>query len=65
MAEKPKNGIARLLQIAGKRKYHLILSGLLAFLHAALALVPYVLVYFIIKELVDPPLNTGLIQQYL
>ncbi len=65
MAEKPKNGIARLLQIAGKRKYHLILSGLLAFLHAALALVPYVLVYYIIKELVDPPLNTGLIQQYL
>ena len=65
MAEKPKNGITRLLQIAGKRKYHLILSGLFAILHAALALVPYVLVYYIIKELVDPPLNTGLIKQYL
>ena len=65
MEAKPKNGIARLLQIAGNRKYHLILSGLLAVLHAGLALVPYILVYFIIRELIQPPLNTALIQQYL
>ena len=65
MEAKPKNGIIRLLQIAGKRKYHLIASGLLAVLHAGLALVPYILVYFIIRELIQPPLNTALIQQYL
>lgn len=65
MEEKPKNGILRLLQIAGKRKYHLIVSGFLAILHAGLALVPYILVYYIIKELVELPLDTVLIQQYL
>ena len=65
MEKKPKNGIIRLLQIAGKRKYHLAVSGLLAVLHAALALVPYILVYYIIKELVHLPLNSALIKQYL
>ncbi|MEM0994075.1 MAG: hypothetical protein AAF847_11675 [Bacteroidota bacterium] len=38
-ANKAKNGIARLLEIAGKRKFHLILSGILAVIHAALELV--------------------------
>ncbi|MEN0047042.1 MAG: ABC transporter ATP-binding protein, partial [Bacteroidota bacterium] len=62
---KSKNGIARLLEIAGRRKFHLILSGILAVLHAALALVPYVLVYYIIHLLVQPPITVEEVQQYL
>ncbi|MEM0991751.1 MAG: ABC transporter ATP-binding protein [Bacteroidota bacterium] len=63
--KQPKNGILRLLEIAGRRKYHLILSGVLAVIHAALALVPYVLVYYIIQLLVTPPIETEQVQQYL
>ncbi len=65
MAEKTKNGIFRLLEIAGKRKYHLVLSGLLAVLHAVLALVPYILVYYIIQALTQPPVNAVVIREYL
>ncbi|MEM9673174.1 MAG: ABC transporter ATP-binding protein [Cyclobacteriaceae bacterium] len=65
MEKKKKDGIARLLEIAGRRKYQLALSGLLAILHAALALVPYILVYYIIKELIDPPIDTEQVQSYL
>ncbi|MEM9833560.1 MAG: ABC transporter ATP-binding protein [Bacteroidota bacterium] len=65
MEKKKKDGIARLLEIAGRRKYHLILSGLLAVLHAGLALVPYILVYYIIKELVNPPIDSAVVQRYL
>ncbi|WKN42978.1 ABC transporter ATP-binding protein [Tunicatimonas pelagia] len=65
MEKKKKDGIARLLEIAGRKKYQLALSGLLAVLHAALALVPYVLVYYILRELVNPPLDTELVQRYL
>ncbi len=46
-----KKGIARLLQIAGERRFLLALSGVLASLGALFALVPYVSVYFILREL--------------
>ncbi|MEM6801931.1 MAG: ABC transporter ATP-binding protein [Bacteroidota bacterium] len=65
MEEKQKNGIARLLEISGKRKLLLSLSGLLAVLHAALGLVPYILVYYILVQLVNPPIDQALVQQYL
>ncbi|MEM8965259.1 MAG: ABC transporter ATP-binding protein, partial [Bacteroidota bacterium] len=65
MEKKKKDGIARLLEIAGRKKYQLALSGLLAVLHAGLALVPYILVHYILKELVNPPLDTELVQRYL
>jgi ATP-binding cassette subfamily B protein len=51
--KKPKSGIARLLEIAGKRKGLLMVSGLLAIFHAVLALVPYVLVFYIIDQLLQ------------
>ena len=41
----------RLLQIAGQRKGLLFTSCILAVLHSVLSLVPYVLVFYIIKEL--------------
>jgi ATP-binding cassette subfamily B protein len=63
--EKQKTGIGRLLQIAGKRKHLLICSAILAVLHALLTIVPYLLVYAIIKELLSPAVNATLIQTYI
>lgn len=63
--EKQKTGIGRLLQIAGKRKRLLICSAVLAVLHALLTIVPYLLICAIIKELLSPAVNTGLIQGYI
>ena len=40
----------RLLQIAGQRKGLLFTSCILAVLHSVLSLVPYALVFYIIKE---------------
>ncbi|MEM6264408.1 MAG: ABC transporter ATP-binding protein [Bacteroidota bacterium] len=65
MRKPAKNGIARLLQIAGRKKYHLLLSAILATFHAALALVPYILVYYVIKELLNPSLDEPVIKKYL
>lgn len=60
-----KNGIARLLEIAGRRKASLIASGLLAILHAILSLVPYILVFFIIRELAAESVDFTLVRTYL
>ncbi len=49
--QRRKSGVLRLLEIAGRRKGLLVASGLLAVLHALLSLVPYVLVFYIIREL--------------
>lgn len=63
--EKQKTGVGRLLQIAGKRKRLLMLSAALAIVHALLTLVPYLLVYAIIKAMLTPPVNMALIQGYI
>ncbi|WP_417886036.1 ABC transporter ATP-binding protein [Zunongwangia sp.] len=60
-----KKGIFRLLEIAGRRKNLLIVSGVLAVLHAILSLVPYVLIFYIIKELTQVEVDFGLTQQYI
>ncbi|MEM6725846.1 MAG: ABC transporter ATP-binding protein [Bacteroidota bacterium] len=54
MKEKPaqKSGISRLLEIAGVRKRMLLLSATLAVLHAALSLVPYIITFYIIEQLI-------------
>ncbi|WP_437920077.1 ABC transporter ATP-binding protein [Sphingobacterium sp. LRF_L2] len=62
---KRKKGIARLLQLAGSRKLLLFASGLLAILHALLSLVPYVLVYYILKELTMEKVNFEQIRIFL
>ncbi len=63
--QKQKSGIARLLVIAGKRKGLLFLSGLLAIVHAVLTLVPYALVYYILKELLTIGISAGEISKWL
>jgi ATP-binding cassette subfamily B protein IrtA len=62
---KPKNGISRLLQIAGKEKLLLILSAILAVIHVLLTVIPYILIYYVIKTMLVPPVNIDLIYSYL
>ncbi|KZE75849.1 ABC transporter ATP-binding protein [Paenibacillus elgii] len=52
-----KNGIARLLEIAGEKRGLLIVSGILSTLSAVCMLIPYVSVYFIIRELLEHAAN--------
>ena len=52
-----KDGIPRLLQLAGRKKYLLLLSSLLAVLNALMSLVPYILIFYIIKQLLTGSLN--------
>ncbi len=53
MNGKKKAGIARLLELSGQKKGLLMVSSVLATLHALLTMVPYVLIYYILKELID------------
>ena len=55
----------RLLQIAGQRKSLLLASCTLAVIHNMLGLVPYALVFYIIKELTQSQPNFSTIQQYV
>lgn len=64
-SKKRKNGIARLLEIAGRRKMLLFLSGFLSVIHALLSLVPYILVFYIIRELTKETVDFSLARQYI
>lgn len=62
MEKKKRSGIARLLAIAGERRGMVSLSCVLASLSAALMLVPFLNVYFILSELLESgvtPENSG------
>lgn len=63
--EKTKNGIGRLLQIAGKEKMLLMLSACFAVIHVLLTVIPYILVYYIIRAMLTPPVNLQLIYGYI
>lgn len=60
-----KSGIARLLEIAGRKKGLLFVSGFLSVMHALLSLVPYVLVFYIIRELTKENINFSLVNTYV
>jgi ATP-binding cassette, subfamily B, bacterial IrtA/YbtP len=62
---KKKSGVSRLLEIAGSRRRLLLLSAVLAALHVLLAIVPYVLIYAILKAMITPPVDAGLIKTYI
>ncbi|PQL95593.1 ABC transporter [Apibacter adventoris] len=55
----------RLLEIAGRRKGLLFISGFLAIIHALLSMIPYILVFYIIKELAKTSINYGIIKEYI
>ena len=52
--EQKKQGVARLLEVAGQRTGTLILSSLLAIAGAILSLVPFIIIYLITVRLLDP-----------
>ena len=60
-----KSGIARLLEISGRRKGLLFVSGTAAILHAVLSMVPYILIFYIMKELLSGQVNSPDINSYL
>lgn len=60
-----KKGIARLLEIAGKRKKLLFISGFWAIIHAILSLVPYILVFYIIRELTKESVDFTIARTYI
>jgi len=51
--ESQKSGLARLLEIAGRRKALLFLSGVLVILHSVLALAPYFIIFYILNSLLS------------
>ena len=62
MEKKKRSGIARLLEIAGQRRGLVTLSCVLSAVSAALMLVPFLNVYFILGELLKhgvTPENSG------
>jgi ATP-binding cassette subfamily B protein len=56
--KKPKKkGLGRLLEITGQRKITMIFSSFFAVLSAAMALVPFVIIYLISIAMLDPPIQ--------
>lgn len=51
--KKNKSGIARLLELSGQKKGLLMVSSVLATVHALLTMVPYILIFYILKELLS------------
>lgn len=62
---KHKSGISRLLEIAGRKKGLLAVAAVLAIVHALLSLVPYILVFYIVKELTKDAIDFHIIKTYL
>jgi ATP-binding cassette subfamily B protein len=63
---KKKSGLARLLELSGQSKGLLIASSILATIHALLTMAPYILVFYILTELLNgrmssPDIDTWLI----
>ena len=52
--KKNKQGIMRILEIAGQKKWKLFMSGFFAIISAVLSLAPFILIYLIMVELLDP-----------
>lgn len=60
-----KSGVARLLEIAGKKKRLLSLSAVLAVVYTLLSLIPYILVYYILKGITSATIDIALIKSYI
>ena len=52
--KKNKQGIMRLLEIVGQKKWKLFISAFFAIISAVLSLAPFVLIYLIMVKLLDP-----------
>lgn len=64
--DKKKSDITRLLELSGRRKGLLIVSAITVTVHSLLSMVPYILIFYILTELLNgritnPDINTWLI----
>jgi ATP-binding cassette subfamily B protein len=55
--KKSKTGLARLLELSGRKKGLLMVSSVLATAHALLTMVPYIIIFYILTELLDGRIN--------
>ena len=62
---KQKSGIARLLEIAGAKKYLLYMSAFTVVIHAILTMIPYIIIFYILKELLGGQIADPNIYVYL
>ncbi|MCK4396191.1 ABC transporter ATP-binding protein [candidate division WOR-3 bacterium] len=51
--KKNKQGLMRLLEIAGQKKWKLFISGFLAVISAVLTLAPFIIIYLVMVKLLD------------
>ena len=51
--KKNKQGLMRLLEIAGQKKWKLFISGFLAIISAVLTLAPFIIIYLVMVKLLD------------
>jgi ATP-binding cassette subfamily B protein len=52
-----RQGLVRLIEIAGQKKVKLVLSGFLAAVSAILGFIPFIIIYLVIVELLSPPIE--------
>ena len=52
MAKKPKSGMGRLFELASDHKGLLVVSGAMAALAAIASFVPYIAIYFIVRDVI-------------
>ena len=67
---KRKNGISRLLELSGQSKGLLVFSSVMAIANALLTMVPYVLIFYILSELLtgqitNPEIGTWLVWAFV
>lgn len=60
-----KTGIVRLFELSGNKKWLLLLSALTVTIHALLTMIPYVLIFYILKELLSGQVTAPVILTYL
>ncbi len=65
MNKNNKEGVARLLQIAGYKKKLLIFSSLLSILHGILNLTPYLIIYAILFDITEQIFSLAKLQSYV
>lgn len=57
--QEPKTGMARLIELASINKFHMVMSLILSALASIASFIPYLAIYFIIKEILAVWPNTA------
>ena len=65
MKKNTKSGLARLLELAGRRKILLLVSAFTVTIHALLTMIPYIVIFYVLSELLNGQLDNPEIMTYL